>query len=120
MNHHGVAIAFAWCSAFQLAQSSVFVSSATQTPGNGSASRPIASFIASVPFTEASPRQFGILKLLPPDSRSGEFIRVSVPVGDLVTRGVRGVQAAQYRRAERKAREAVKRELSDFEARQRK
>jgi hypothetical protein len=103
-----------------LAQSSVSVSSATQTARNGSASGPIASFIASVPFTEPAPRKFGILKLLPPDSRSGEFIRVSVPVGDLVARAVRGVRAAQYRRAERKAREAVQRELSDFEARQRK
>jgi hypothetical protein len=41
-----------------------------------------------------------------------------VPVGDLIARAVRGVRAAKYRRAEQKAREAVKRELSDFAARQ--
>jgi hypothetical protein len=119
MNHYSVAIAIVWCSALQLAQSNVVVSSATQTAGNLSAGRPIASLIASLTVTEPVSRNVGILKLLPPDIRSGEFIRVSVPVGDLIARAVRGVRAAKYRRAEQKAREAVKRELSDFEARQR-
>jgi hypothetical protein len=120
MNNYVVAIAFVCCSAFQLAQSTVFATSVTQTPGNGSTRAPIASFIASVPFTEPVRPKFGILTLLPPDTRSGEFIRVSVPVGELVVRGVRAVRAAHYRRAEQKAREVVKRELSDFEAQQRK
>jgi hypothetical protein len=120
MNYYSVAITIVLCSASQLAQSNVFVSSVTQTPGNVSAGAPIASFITSVNFTEPVPHKLGLLKLLPPDIRSGEFIRVSVPVGDLIARAVRGVRAAQYRRAEQKAREAVKRELLDFEARQRK
>ena len=73
----------------------------------------------SVPLTDPAHRKLGILTLIPPQL-PGEIIRVSLPIGDLVTRGVRGLRTARYERAERKAREAVKRDLSHFEARQRK
>jgi hypothetical protein len=44
------------------------------------------------------------------------MVRVSLPVGDLVTRAVRGVSAAKHRRAERKAREEVQRVMLEIEA----
>ena len=70
---------------------------------------------AGVPLTDAVHRTLGILTLIPPQY-PGELIRVSLPIGELVARGVRGLRAAKYARAERNAREAVQRALSDFEA----
>ena len=64
---------------------------------------------------EPARRRIGILTLVPPVKR-GEIVRVSLPVGDLVTRAARSVSAAQHRRAERKAREEVQRVLLEFEA----
>ena len=51
-------------------------------------------------------RTFGIVTLVPTESR-GEIIRLSLPIGELATRGVRSIQNAKQRRAERKAREEV-------------
>ena len=62
--------------------------------------------------------RIGILTLVPPQHR-GELVRVSVPVGDLVTRAVRSVVAARQRRAERKAREEVQRVVRQIEAQRR-
>ncbi|HEY1911997.1 MAG TPA: hypothetical protein VGG73_13815 [Vicinamibacterales bacterium] len=53
-----------------------------------------------------TPHQFGIFTFKTPDS-GGEALRLSVPIGELVTRAIRSVKAAQYHRAERKAREEV-------------
>ena len=75
--------------------------------------------IQSKPFTplwsEPGPKRIGILTLTAPQ-HPGEFVRVSLPVGDLVTRAVRGVGAAKHRRAERKAREEVQRVMLAIEA----
>jgi len=54
------------------------------------------------------PRHFGVLTIVPPDTR-GQFVNVSLPVGDLTMRATRAVAAARYRRAERDAREEVRR-----------
>ena len=51
-------------------------------------------------------RTFGILTLVPTELR-GEMVRVSLPIGELTTRGVRSLRNAKQRRAERKAREEV-------------
>jgi hypothetical protein len=58
-------------------------------------------------------RQLGILTLMPPD-RPGEIVRMSLPVGEFVTRGVRAWSSARHSRAERKAQENVQRVVRDF------
>jgi hypothetical protein len=65
------------------------------------------------PSEGASPRQFGIFTLVPPTSR-GEIIRISIPIGELVTRAFRGVAAAKQRRQEAAARRRVEAELTAF------
>jgi hypothetical protein len=55
-------------------------------------------------------RRFGVVTLLPPDT-SGQFVRASVPVGDLAMRAARAVAIAQHRRAEKVAREEVRQTL---------
>lgn len=67
-------------------------------------------------WSEPGPRRFGPLTLLPPDAR-GEAIKVMMPVGEIAARAAHAVSNARYRRAERKAREAVRRELDAFHAR---
>src|SRR5258706_5550992 len=57
-------------------------------------------------------RRLGMLTLMPPD-RPGEIVRVSLPVGELVTRGVRAWSSARHSRAERKAQENVQRVIRD-------
>ena len=54
------------------------------------------------------PRHVGVLTIVPPDT-TGQFVKVSLPVGDLTMRATRAVAAARYRRAERDAREEVRR-----------
>lgn len=60
----------------------------------------------------------GFLTLTTPDASRGEFFRVQVPVGELVTGVVGKISKARYRRRERKAREAVARDLREFQAQQ--
>ena len=48
--------------------------------------------------------------------KNGEFVRLIVPVGDLVARAVHAVSRAQHRRAERKAHQEVLRTLQSFQA----
>ena len=67
---------------------------------------------------EPGPKRIGILTVVAPQLR-GEIVRVSLPVGDLLTRAVRGVSAAKHRRAERKARAEVQRVIFEIEAQQR-
>jgi hypothetical protein len=59
------------------------------------------------------PKPLGVFTLLPPSQR-GEIVRLSVPVGEFAARGVRAITTAQRRRAERHARERVRRELETF------
>jgi hypothetical protein len=59
--------------------------------------------------------RFGILTLETPDTR-GEFVKVSVPVGDLTMRLARKISKARYHRRERKARETIEGELREFQA----
>jgi hypothetical protein len=65
----------------------------------------------------AAPRTFGILTLVPPTGR-GEMIRVSVPLGELVSRAFKGAAAANRRRQEAAAWRAVEEALDWFEAQQ--
>jgi hypothetical protein len=63
------------------------------------------------------PKTLGIFTLVPPTGR-GEMIRVSVPIGALVSRAFKGVAAANQRRHEADARRTVEAALAEFEARQ--
>ena len=76
---------------------------------------PIQSKLSTPLWAEPGPARIGILTLVAPQKR-GEIVRVSLPVGDLVTRAVRGVSAAQHRRAERQARAEVQRLMFELEA----
>ena len=58
-------------------------------------------------------KSLGILTLVPPELR-GEMVRVSVPVGDLVSRAINGVAAARQRREEEAARRRVEAALKWF------
>ena len=72
------------------------------------------SLVRDVPLVEGvSPTKVGIFTLVPPASR-GEMIRVSIPVGELVTRGFKGLAAANHRRQETAARRRVEAELKAF------
>jgi hypothetical protein len=61
--------------------------------------------------------RFGILTLASPNIGKGEFFKVSLPVGELATRVTGAISNALYQRRERKAREAVARDLREFLAR---
>jgi hypothetical protein len=63
------------------------------------------------------PRSFGIFTLVPPTKR-GEFIRVSIPIGEFVSRAGSGVAAAYQRRQEAAARRKVQKELKQLEQQQ--
>lgn len=60
-----------------------------------------------------SPKKLGIFTLVPPTLR-GEMVRVSVPIGELVTRAFKGVAAANQRRRESAARRKVEAALEWF------
>ncbi len=51
------------------------------------------------PFESAAPKTLGIFTLVPP-ILPGEMVRVSVPIGELVSRAFRGAAAANRRRQE--------------------
>jgi hypothetical protein len=65
----------------------------------------------------ALPKTFGIFTLVPPTER-GEIVRVSVPIGELVSRAFKGVAAANQRRREAAARREVEAALKWFDERQ--
>ena len=69
------------------------------------------------PVESAAPRTFGILTLVPPTGR-GEMVRVSVPIGELVSRAFKGAAAANRRRQEAAARQTVDAALDWFKAQQ--
>lgn len=66
-----------------------------------------------------APRTFGVFTLVPPHGR-GEMIRVSVPIGALVSRAARSVAAANRRRHEADARREVQDDLARLLAGKRK
>jgi hypothetical protein len=63
--------------------------------------------------TAPDERRLGILTLVQPDTR-GEFIRIRIPIGALVTGVARSIATAQYRRAEKAARGEVARAVEEF------
>lgn len=56
------------------------------------------------------PKTFGVFTLVPPTG-PGEVLRMSVPIGEFVTRAFRSVAAANHRRQESAARRKVQAEL---------
>ncbi|MFN8061872.1 MAG: hypothetical protein U0Q12_22125 [Vicinamibacterales bacterium] len=71
----------------------------------------------SPPWVDPKPWLAGFVTLLPPDT-PGEFIKVVVPVGALVSHAIHRVGDANRRRAERAVRDDVLRELREFQKRQ--
>ena len=69
------------------------------------------------PVDGTAPKTLGIFTLIPP-TVSGEMVRVSVPVGELVSRAFKGVAAANHRRQEAAARRTVAAALKRFEEQQ--
>ena len=69
------------------------------------------------PVESAAPRTVGILTLVPPTGR-GEMVRVSVPIGELVSRAFKGAAAANRRRQEAAARRKVEAALEWFKEQQ--
>ena len=67
------------------------------------------------PVETPAPTTVGIFTLAPPTLR-GEMVRVSVPVGDLVSRAIKGIASAHRRRQEAAARREVAAELARFKA----
>ena len=63
------------------------------------------------------PKTFGIFTFVPP-TRPGEMIRVSIPIGELVSRAFKGVAAANQRRQEAAARRRVAAAIKWFEEQQ--
>ena len=66
----------------------------------------------------ALPKTLGIFTLVPP-TEPGEIVRVSIPIGKLVSRAFKGVAAANQRRQEAAARRTVEAALKSFEEQQR-
>ena len=64
-------------------------------------------------FPLTPPTRIGVFKLLQPRN-DGEFVRVAVPVGELISRAGRSISDANRRRAERNADARVRRDLEQF------
>ena len=64
-------------------------------------------------FPPPRPTRLGVFTLVPPET-NGEVVRVSIPIGQLVSRAARAVSAANHRRAERRADERVRKDLDRF------
>jgi hypothetical protein len=75
--------------------------------------RPSAFVLGVDPVESDLPARLGIFTLVPPTKR-GEMIRVSIPIGELVTRAFRGVTSANQRRQETAARRKVDAALKQF------
>jgi hypothetical protein len=65
------------------------------------------------PVGSATPTTFGIFTLVPPTGR-GEMIRVTIPIGEIVSRAFKANKAARRRRQEATARREVESELQRF------
>jgi hypothetical protein len=64
-------------------------------------------------FPLTPPKRLGMFTLVPPQ-RDGEILRVTIPVGELVSRTARAISDANHRRVERKADERVRKDLERF------
>lgn len=67
----------------------------------------------ATPMGTAAPKALGIFTLEPP-SAPGEIVRVSVPIGELVSRAFKSVAAAHRQRQEASARRKVEAALRRF------
>ena len=67
------------------------------------------------PVETDEPKIVGIFTFVRPEL-PGELVRVSVPVGELVSRGLRGIVEAKQRRQENAARRRVEADLKWFAA----
>jgi len=65
------------------------------------------------PDTSTAPIKFGIVSFVQP-TLPGEMVRVSLPIGELVSRAFEGVAAARRRRQEAAARREVEAALKAF------
>jgi len=63
------------------------------------------------------PKTFGVFTLVQP-IEPGEMVRVSIPVGELVSRAFKGVAAANQRRQEAAARRRVQAAVKQFQENQ--
>ena len=64
-------------------------------------------------FPLTRPARLGMFTLVPPET-NGEVIRVSIPVGELVSTAARAISDANHRRAARKADERVRKDVEQF------
>jgi hypothetical protein len=69
------------------------------------------------PVETAEPRTSGVFAFVRPEL-PGEFVRVSVPLGELVSQVFRGISKAKQRRQEEAARRHVQADLNWFAAQQ--
>ena len=67
----------------------------------------------ALPDTSTAPIKFGIFSFVQP-TLPGEMVRVSLPIGELVSRAFKGVAAARQRRQEAAARREVEAALKAF------
>jgi hypothetical protein len=66
-----------------------------------------------LPDTSTAPIKFGVFSFVQP-TLPGEMVRVSLPIGELVSRAFKGVAAARHRRQEATARRQVGAALKAF------
>jgi hypothetical protein len=69
------------------------------------------------PADSPAPKKWGPFTLIPPTGR-GEIVRVSVPIGELISRAFQGVATANRRRREAAARREVEAAVEWFKAQQ--
>jgi hypothetical protein len=69
------------------------------------------------PMETAAPTTFGIVTLVPPTGR-GEIIRVTIPIGELVSRAFKARSTARRRRQEAAVRREVESALQRFKEQQ--
>jgi hypothetical protein len=69
------------------------------------------------PVDNAVPKTLGVLTLVPPTA-PGEIVRISVPIGELVSRAFKGAAATNRRRQEAAARRKVEAALEWFKEQQ--
>jgi hypothetical protein len=69
------------------------------------------------PVETAVPKTFGSVTFVPPTLR-GEMVRVTIPIGELVSRAFKGAAAANRRRQEAGARRTVEADLESFKQQQ--
>jgi len=66
-------------------------------------------------FPVRRPSRLGMFTLVPPET-NGEVVRVSIPVGELVSKAARTIFDANHRRVDRKADERVRKDFEQFMA----